>query len=117
MGAQHFQKTGYCPPWVGYLAFDRETCVGTCAFKTPPIDGSVEIAYATFDQYRDQGYATAMVQSLIEIAHTADPNIAITAQTLAENNASTRVLLKTGFIRIGDIIHPEDGRVWEWRLL
>lgn len=117
MAAQHFEKVEYCPPWVGYLAFVGETCVGTCAFKSAPKDGAVEIAYATFDGFRDQGYATAMVEGLIELANAADPNVAITAQTLRANNASTRVLTKAGFVRVGDIEHPEDGAVSEWRRL
>ena len=77
----------------------------------------MEIAYATFDEFRDRGYATMMVEGLIEIAIAADPNVAITAQTLRGNNASTRVLTKAGFVRVGDIVHPEDGDVSEWRKL
>lgn len=117
MTAAHFEKVEYRAPWVGYLAFVGETCVGTCAFKTAPKDGEVEIAYATFDGFRDQGYATAMVEALVELASAADGNVAITAQTLRGNNASTRVLAKTGFVRVGDIEHPEDGAVSEWRRL
>lgn len=117
MTATHFEKVEYQPPWVGYLAFDGETCVGTCAFKSAPKDGAVEIAYATFDEFRDRGYATMMVEGLIEVASAADPNVAITAQTLTGNNASTRVLTKAGFVRVGDVMHPEDGLVSEWRLL
>jgi [ribosomal protein S5]-alanine N-acetyltransferase len=117
MAAEHFEKVSYSPPWVGYVALAGETCVGTCAFKTAPQNGEVEIAYATFDGYRDQGYATAMVESLIELANTADPKVAITAQTLRGNNASTRVLTKAGFVKVGDIVHPEDGDVSEWRKL
>ncbi|HUS33845.1 MAG TPA: GNAT family N-acetyltransferase [Verrucomicrobiae bacterium] len=117
MAAEHFEKVSFCAPWVGYVAFAGEVCVGTCAFKTAPVNGEVEIAYATFDGYRDQGYATAMVEALIELANTADPNIAITAQTLLGDNASTRVLTKAGFVRVGDVMHPEDGLVSEWRLL
>ena len=117
MAATHFEKVDYAPPWVGYLAFAGETCVGTCAFKTAPQDGQVEIAYATFDGYRDQGYATAMVESLIQLANAADPAVSITAQTLTGNNASTRVLTKAGFVRVGDVMHAEDGLVSEWRLL
>ena len=117
MAAAHFEKTEYCPPWVGYLAFAGETCVGTCAFKSAPKNGEVEIAYATFDGHRDRGYATAMVMALIDVANGADPQVAITAQTLRRSDASSRVLTKVGFIRVGDAMHPEDGKVWEWRLL
>jgi [ribosomal protein S5]-alanine N-acetyltransferase len=117
MAAAHFERVEYRPPWVGYVAFVGETCVGTCAFKSPPKDGEVEIAYATFDGFRDQGYATAMVEGLLELAKGADASVAITAQTLRGNNASTRVLTKAGFVRVGDVMHAEDGEVSEWRKL
>ena len=117
MSAAHFEKVNYAAPWVGYLAFAGETCVGTCAFKSAPKNGEVEIAYATFDGHRDRGYATAMVMALIDVANGADPQVAITAQTLRRSDASSRVLTKAGFIRVGDAMHPEDGKVWEWRLL
>ena len=117
MGAEHFEKVGFCPPWVGYIAFAGETPVGACAFKTPPKDGAVEISYATFEEFREQGYATAMVQGMIDLASGTDANVAITAHTLPGNSASTGVLTKLGFVRVGDVMHPEDGMVSEWRLL
>ena len=44
------------------------------------------------------------------------PAITVTAQTLAESNASTRILEKLGFKRSRSLIHPEEGEVWEWTL-
>jgi len=38
----------------------------------------------------------------------------VRAHTLPEANASTRVLTKCGFQRIGEVIDPEDGLVWRW---
>jgi len=116
-GALHFQKVGYRAPWVGYLAFDGETCVGACGFKGVPVDNTVVISYGTFQPHRDQGYATAMVQAMIDLAKTTYPTVAIKAQTAPERGASARVLTKAGFIQVGDAVHPEDGVVWEWRLL
>jgi len=34
--------------------------------------------------------------------------------TLPERNASTRILEKVGFERLGEIIDPEDGVIWRW---
>jgi RimJ/RimL family protein N-acetyltransferase len=42
------------------------------------------------------------------------PRICVTAQTLPEANASTRVLRKLGFVLKGSVIDPEEGPVWEW---
>jgi hypothetical protein len=38
----------------------------------------------------------------------------IRAHTLPQINASTRILTKCGFDRIGEMIDPEDGLVWRW---
>jgi ribosomal-protein-alanine N-acetyltransferase len=38
----------------------------------------------------------------------------VRAHTLPNPNASTRVLTKCGFHRVGEVIDPEDGLVWRW---
>jgi ribosomal-protein-alanine N-acetyltransferase len=114
--AEMYQKTGYQPPWVGYLAFDGVNCIGTCAFKTPPLNGRVEIAYFTFPGNEGRGVATSMAKRLIKLAILEYPTVRIFAQTLPEHNASTSVLENLGFKQTDEIDHPEDGRVWEWEL-
>ncbi|MEZ5893130.1 MAG: hypothetical protein R3C58_08310 [Parvularculaceae bacterium] len=42
--------------------------------------------------------------------------IVIRAQTLPEENASISILKKLGFVKFSEVMHPEDGLVWEWRL-
>lgn len=116
-GSARFKAVGYVLPWVSYVAFDGDQCVGICAFKTPPVQGAVEIAYMTLEECRGMGIATEMVKNLVEIALNANPSIAIRAQTLPGINASTRVLTKAGFLRIGDEVHPEDGLVSEWQFV
>lgn len=103
--------------WGGYLTADPALglIVGTCGFKHGPEgDGRVEIAYFTFPEFEGQGYATAMAARLCELA-AADPVVReIIAHTLPERNASTRILEKTGFELVGEIVDPEDGPVWRW---
>lgn len=105
----------YVEPWVGYLAVEENAIIGFCAFKSAPKDGAVEIAYATMPEREGRGIATRMVRRLIEMAHAADSSLAIRAQTLREENASTAILKKLGFVLQGTVMHPEDGKVWEWR--
>ncbi len=114
--AMLYRESGFEPPWIGYLAVADGTCVGTCAFKCAPRDGRVELAYFAFPGHEGRGLATRMCGELVALARTADPAIVITAQTLPERNASTRVLEKTGFRWDSELDHPEDGRIWEWRL-
>jgi RimJ/RimL family protein N-acetyltransferase len=101
-------------PWAGYLAEEGDTFVGTCAFKTKPIAGEVEIAYFTFPEQEGKGVATQMAQRLIELALEHGVT-GIRAQTLPERGASTRILEKLGFVLAGPVHHPEDGEVWEWK--
>ena len=113
--AELYGTVGYEPPWTGYLAVEDGRCVGTCAFKAPPRDGDVEIAYFTFPQHEGGGIATSMAALLVAKAHGMD-GITVTAQTLPAESASTTILQKLGFERSDDIDHPEDGLVWSWRL-
>ncbi|MCA9071026.1 MAG: GNAT family N-acetyltransferase [Planctomycetaceae bacterium] len=109
-----YQQVGFQPPWVGYIAVENESPRGLCAFKTAPNQGRVEIAYGTVPGCENQGVATAMARRLLEIAEETDPDIVVFAQTLPEENASTTILKKLGFVLSGPVEHPEDGTVWEW---
>jgi ribosomal-protein-alanine N-acetyltransferase len=111
-----YEAVGYEPPWVGYLAIENGTCVGSCAFKSPPKNNRVEIAYFTFPGHESRGVATQMASALIRIATNKTPAVTVVAQTLPEENASTSVLKKLHFSFVGSVEHPEDGLVWEWQL-
>ncbi len=105
------------PVWGGYLAVDRElgAVVGTCGFKHgPEVDGRVEIAYFTFAEFEGRGYATTMAGELLTVALEGERVREVIAHTLPERNASTRVLEKVGLRWAGEVVDPEDGRVWRW---
>ena len=109
---------GAVMPWVGYLALDgpMRRVVGTCGFKgAPDADRAVEIAYFTFSGEEGRGVATAMAEALVRVARASARQVAVVrAHTLAERNASCRVLEKVGFEHAGSIVDPEDGLVWRW---
>jgi RimJ/RimL family protein N-acetyltransferase len=111
---QLYSKVGWIQPWIGYLAFEDGTCVGTCAFPSAPRNNVVEIAYFTFPGNDGRGVATRMAALLISLAKASAPNVVVTAHTLPEENASTRVLRKLGFVLDGLRIHEEDGLIWVW---
>jgi ribosomal-protein-alanine N-acetyltransferase len=112
---QLYSKVGFIPPWTGYLAHEDGVCVGTCAFTSAPKGGVVEIAYFTFPGNEGRGVATRMATSLISLARSRAAEIFITAHTLPEENASTRILRKLGFVLVGPRLHEEDGQIWLWR--
>jgi RimJ/RimL family protein N-acetyltransferase len=51
---------------------------------------------------------------MVSFASADDRVSLVCAHTLPEANASTRVLTRCGFRRIGEVIDPEDGLVWRW---
>lgn len=110
-----YAREGYVAPWVGYLAQMQQNYVGMCAFKSPPVSNRVEIALNTFPEYEGCGIATQMTVELVALARQTEPAVIITAQTLPEKNASTILLERCGFALHGEVQHPEDGTLWEWR--
>jgi len=111
---QLYRTVGYEVPWIGYLAIENGTCVGTCGFKSAPVNNRVEIAYFTFPGHESRGVATRMAAELIGLALDQMPALTVAAQTLPEENASTSVLKKLRFRLVATVEHPEDGLVWEW---
>jgi len=105
-------------PWMhGFHVILRESnvVIGSVGFKGPPDgDGMVEIAYGIAPSFQGRGYATEAATAGVSFAFQ-DPSVSLVrAHTLPTNNASTRVLTKCGFRRVGEVIDPEDGLVWRW---
>jgi [ribosomal protein S5]-alanine N-acetyltransferase len=101
---------------LGFAVIEQASgaAVGNCGFKGPPVDGVVEIAYVISPEYQGRGYGTEAAAALAEFALEDDRVRAVRAHTLPAPNASTRVLEKCGFRRLGEVIDPEDGLVWRW---
>jgi|CXWL01.1.fsa_nt_gi RimJ/RimL family protein N-acetyltransferase len=109
-----YKKIGFNPPWIGYFIIRDNQVAGVCGFTGQPQNGKVEIAYHTFKQFEGQGIATASCEQLILISGKADPLIIVTAKTLPENNASTKVLERNGFEFSGMVKDDDIGDAWEW---
>ena len=108
-------------PWThGFTVVlsDGRIEIGHAGFKGPPNDaGVVEIAYGIAPEHQGQGYATEVAAALTDFAFRSGDVRVVCAHTLPENNASARVLIKCGFQNLGEVIDPEDGRVWRWETL
>jgi [ribosomal protein S5]-alanine N-acetyltransferase len=77
--------------------------VGDICFKGEPNDkGEVEIGYGTYKQFQGKGYMTEAIKALIAWALNQPQVKAIFAETDKSNIASSRVLLKNGFVKTGE---------------
>lgn len=112
----HYERAGFSPPWISFLAREQLRWVGVCAFVSAPSAGRVEIAYHTFSGFEGRGVATAMARELITRARDADSAVAVVAKTLPESNASNAILRKLGFTLRGELDEPGQGMIWEWVL-
>jgi ribosomal-protein-alanine N-acetyltransferase len=108
----YYYKVGYNPPWIGYFVVRDEVIVGCCGFTGQPKDGNVEIAYGTFKDFEGQGIASFSCRELVSISKKTNPAIIITAKTLPEKNASTKILERNGFVFSGIVPDEDEGDVW-----
>ena len=91
--------------------------VGSMGFKGPPDNhGVVEIGYGVVPAFQGRGYATEATEAALETALGHKDVCLVRAHTLPTPNASTRVLEKCGFERVGQVDDPEDGLVWRWEV-
>jgi ribosomal-protein-alanine N-acetyltransferase len=105
--------------WWTYLFVHVEdnALVGLGGYKgKADTSGMVEIGYAIIPDYRCRGLATEAVQGLIDYAFSHAHIKSIDAHTLAEHNASTKVLEKAGMEKVGTVHDPDVGEVWHWSL-
>ena len=102
--------------WFTYLPIlkSENTLIGSCGYVGPPKDGIVEIGYEICEIYRNRGYATELAQALTKNALAKREIKKVIAHTLAQENASTHVLKKCGFKKVGEITSEEDGELWLW---
>jgi RimJ/RimL family protein N-acetyltransferase len=114
-GALEMLECGVPPQSATHLFVHRSDAavVGIGGFTGPPVEGTVEIGYAIAPAYRRRGLATEAATQLLQAAARGGAET-VRAHTLAQDSASTRVLLRLGFRRTGEIHDPEDGPVWRW---
>lgn len=89
--------------FTSYLVVKKEdrTVIGDVGFKTPPNEaGEVDIGYGLISSERKKGYATEAVNALVNWAFEQKDVKVITADCKMDNEASIKVLKKTGAIRI-----------------
>lgn len=98
--------------WSGLIVHEVDKiAIGTMGFKAPPDqNGSAEIGYDIIPSYQGYGYATEMATELVRWAFDETPVRRVTAQCLASNRPSIRVLEKVGMKQL----EPNDNMLnWE----
>jgi [ribosomal protein S5]-alanine N-acetyltransferase len=106
-------------PWLPYLflSLPDKALIGLGGFKSiPDAKRIVEIGYSVAPNYQGRGFATSAASQLIEIAFESKLVDCVCAHTLAESNASTRVLEKCGMIKVSETVDPDVGNVWRWEI-
>ena len=98
-----------------FVTEDPPELVGWGGFKGPPSDGVVEIGYEIAEARQGRGLATAAARALVAEAFADERVTTVIAHTLAEPNASNRVLEKVGFRYDGEA--TQRGKlVWRYAL-
>ena len=87
--------------WNMELKDESGIIVGDFCFKGLSDDGVIEIGYGLKEEYRHHGYMTEAVKVITEWALSQDGVKQAEAETDAENIASQKVLLQSGFISNG----------------
>jgi [ribosomal protein S5]-alanine N-acetyltransferase len=103
--------------WWNYMTIHRtdKKLIGACGFKgEPDPNGDVEIGYETASAYRNRGLATEAARGLLLFAFGDERVRRVNANTLAEENASTRLLSTLGFTLTGEETDLEVGKIWTW---
>jgi len=103
--------------WWNYMTIHRadKKLIGACGFKgEPDPNGDVEIGYETASAYRNRGLATEAARGLLLFAFGDERVRRVNANTLAEENASTRLLRTLGFTLTGEETDLEVGKIWTW---
>ena len=112
----HAQLAAGGPEQVGWYTWyaitrnlrgQRELLIAGAGYFGPPADGTVQIGYSVIPSARRQGYASEIVTALLNHAFTVPAVQQVIAHTSDANVASTQVLLRCGFERVGPGVEPE----------
>lgn len=114
--ALRLAAAGIPTPWsTSFLIMRHEDgrVVGGCGFKTPPLQGRVEVGYGVLPAARQRGAATAALGILLVLARSAGAS-EVLAEVAPGNFASSRVVEKAGFRRTSERVDEDGELVVQW---
>lgn len=104
-------------PGLFFIHLTQKALVGSGGFKGGPDDaGVVEIGYEIASEYWNRGFGTEAARGMVDIAFSRAEVQAVMAHTLAEKNASNRILQKLGMQFVTEVVDPDDGPIWRWQV-
>jgi ribosomal-protein-alanine N-acetyltransferase len=95
--------------WMYFMvlpAAGERILIGTCGYKGPPADGTVEVGYGVVTEHQRRGYASEAARGLVARAFELLEVRRVIAETLPELTPSIGVLQKCGFEPIGEGSEP-----------
>ncbi len=97
-----------------WLIIENDEVVGLCSITRPPRQGVIDIGYGVAPSRQGRGAAGRAIAEIIVWAKCRADVLALTGETSTANVASQRVLLRNGFVRIGERVDDEDGPLICW---
>jgi len=92
----------YSTLWTAISKAENKMVGDLCIVGEPNEDGEIEIGYGTYDEFRNKGFMTEIVQGIIKWAKTQPKVKSVIASTDKTNTASFKVLEKNRFVKIGE---------------
>lgn len=103
--------------WLYLLTHAHERAlIGCGGFKTPPVEGVVEVGYEIAPTFRGRDLEREAVAGLVRYAFTRPEVNAVQALTTARRGPQTDVLERVGMRKSGEAVDAQAGRVWCWKV-
>jgi len=92
----------YSTLWTAISKTENKMVGDLCIVGEPNEDGEIEIGYGTYDEFRNKGFMTEIVQGIIKWAKSQPKVKSVIASTDKTNTASFKVLEKNRFVKTGE---------------
>jgi RimJ/RimL family protein N-acetyltransferase len=101
----------YSTIWTAISKTENRMVGSFCLYGEPNENGEIEIGYGTEEEFQNRGYMTEIVSGIIEWTNKQSIVKFVIASTDKINIASSKVLEKNGFKKIG-----ETDTLYNWKL-
>jgi len=98
-----------------WLIVEHGEVAGLCSVIRAPAGGVIDIGYGIAPSRQGRGIAGRAIGQIVAWARADERVVAITGETAVTNIASQRVLMRNGFVQVGERVDDEDGPLLCWR--